>query len=356
MPLEPRPLFVVGYMHSGTTLLASILGRHPDVWSSRGEPRFFELLPSLRERYRNLADATTLRRYVGYTAESLLQGTRVSRSESDPYPIDDALLSSLVEQSQGLDHAAIFGLVFATLMRRDGKTRWLERTPTHVFHIDEILAAFPRARIFEITRDARDVLASKKTRVETVATSQRYSEELRSKKKLEKAYDPLWDALSWKSAIAAGTAGHARHPTSVMRVSYERLVSAPEDVIVELCRFAELQPHPAMTEISLRTTADWDGRNKRSGIYKDSVGRWKRSLTPAEIALSQGLLARELRDLGYDIADVTMRERLEALALIPHSQYEFVDRLRRRWRMGGFGYVRRVLDGYRKRLGVIVRT
>lgn len=353
---DARPLFVVGYMHSGTTLLASILARHPDLFSSKGEPRFFELLPTLRATYRDLGDPEVLRNYVGYTAETLLVGTRLTRPEGEPWPIDDALLARLVEQARGRDHVSIFGLVFDALMTRGGKRRWLERTPTHVFHIDEILAAFPGARILEITRDARDILASKKTRVETVATSTRYSEELRSKKKLEKAYDPLWDSLSWKSAIGAGAAAHSHHPDAVMRVSYERLVSDPDETIAELCSFAGLEPHTAMKDVSLRTTADWDGRSNRTGIYTQSVGRWKSALTPAEIALCQGVLARELRELGYDLAEVPVRARLEALALLPHSQYELVDRLRRRWRMGGFGYVRRVLGGYRKRLGVIVRT
>jgi hypothetical protein len=356
--LDPHPIFVVGYMHSGTTLLHAVLSRHPAVFASKGETRFFELLPSLRGRYRDLGDDRVFRDYVAYTVDSILLGPGLAKRLDDPAArLDEATLGAIVERvADRRDHVVTFRRVFDALMARDGKSRWLERTPTHVYHVDEILAACPGARIIEITRDARDILASKKTRRETVWTSRRYAEGTRQAKHLEKAYDPLWDALSWRSAIAAGRAAHNRHPAELLRVSYESLVSDPEAAIDTLCAWTGLDVDPAMSQVTLKTTADWNGRDKRAGIYKESVGRWHDALTPAEIALCQTVAHRELAELGYSLEPVDWQHRMAALALLPHSQRELLDRLGRRWRMGGFDYVRRVLRGYRKRLGIIART
>lgn len=355
---DPHPIFVVGYMHSGTTLLHAVLARHPAVFASKGEARFFELLPSLRTRFRDLTDDGVFRAYVAYTVDSILLGPGLAKRLDDPAARldDDTLAAIAARAADQRDHVAIFSRVFDALMARAGKARWLERTPTHVYHVDEILAACPGARIIEITRDARDILASKKTRRETVWTSRRYAEEIRQAKHLEKAYDPLWDTLSWKSSIAAGRAAHARHPGEVLRISYEELVGEPEPTIRALCEFTGLDVDPAMSQVTLKTTADWNGRDRRAGIYKESVGRWHSALTPAEIALCQTVAHHELAELDYPLEPVAWRDRVAALALLPHSQRELFDRLGRRWRMGGFDYVRRVLRGYRTRLGAIARN
>ncbi|GAH22672.1 unnamed protein product, partial [marine sediment metagenome] len=86
-------------------------------------------------------------------------------------------------------HERIIPLVFESLMYKGGKTRWLEKTPTHVFYIDDILLSVPDAKFVEIVRDPRAVLASKKRRRETV-WPERYVPKQQKFKNLEKSYDP----------------------------------------------------------------------------------------------------------------------------------------------------------------------
>lgn len=57
--LDP-PIFVVGYMHSGTTLLLNILSTHPAVFSCKGESKWFELLPIVRSEFSSLENEQTL--------------------------------------------------------------------------------------------------------------------------------------------------------------------------------------------------------------------------------------------------------------------------------------------------------
>jgi hypothetical protein len=51
MPQPPPPFFVVGYMHSGTTMLIRMLERHSAVYAGRGETKFFDFLPVTRRHF-----------------------------------------------------------------------------------------------------------------------------------------------------------------------------------------------------------------------------------------------------------------------------------------------------------------
>src|SRR5690606_25266583 len=114
------------------------------------------------------------------------------------------------------------------------------KTPNHIHYLDAILRTCPSAKIMEIVRDPRDVLASKKTRRETVWTTDRYRPEERERKHLEKAYDPLWDAISWRSAIQAGNRTYRTHPEQIQRIRYEDLVAQPKQVVRQICEFLEI--------------------------------------------------------------------------------------------------------------------
>lgn len=99
-----RPVFIVGCGHSGTTLLERVLGAHPHIHAVGEESNTF-----VKARYENL------RRY---------------------------------------DLAAFFR----------GKARWVEKTPNHVYYIDEIFAARPGAKVILMLRDGRDVALSLRKR------------------------------------------------------------------------------------------------------------------------------------------------------------------------------------------------
>lgn len=48
------PIFIVGYMHSGTTLLHSILRANPAVYRAAYETKYFEYAPTVRHAYPDL--------------------------------------------------------------------------------------------------------------------------------------------------------------------------------------------------------------------------------------------------------------------------------------------------------------
>lgn len=351
-----KPIFVVGYMHSGTTLLLNILARHPSVFASRGETKFFMRLPMIRSRFGRLDEDDVLRDYVRFVMGIISADFDINKGFDavvEGCPFTPAEVDEVVERVRSdREHCSVFARAFAHLAEKGGRRFWLEKTPTHIFHIDQIARSLPEARFVEIVRDPRDILASKKTRKESVWKGDRYSPERRHLKHLEKAYDPLWDSLSWKSAVRAGAQARRRWRDKVISVRYEDLVCEPELKVRELCAALGLDFEPEMLSVSSGNPADWRQKASRAGreIAADSVGRWGTVLTPSEVALSQALLRGELARLGYRPAPVSLAARAGVALLLARSPVEFFNRLLRRWQLGGFRYMVNISTNYWRRL------
>jgi hypothetical protein len=350
------PIFIVGYMHSGTSMLQSALGGHSQVYSSTGETKYFDFLPMTRSQFAKLANDEVLHALIELAASTIVHGLTL-RNRPDLAPVlSPAEVAEIAVGLLARDHAVVFGAVMVHLMQRAGKQRWLEKTPTHIFSIDTIIKAIPEARFVEIVRDPRDVLASKKTRRATVWTTKRYAEDLRGLKHLEKAYDPLWDGLSWKSAARAGLVAERRYPTRLVRVRYEDLVRDPDRELRRICGALELPFEPSMVDVPAGQPASEQALGARGrGISSDSVGRWRTTLTASEVAVIQAVTAGELRALGYEAEPMTVAAGALAVPLLAHSGAEFFIRLRRRQQLGGTKFLSLVLGNYARRAARLLR-
>ncbi len=356
--LRSSPLFVVGYMHSGTTFLKNILANAPDILASTGESKFFHCLPMIRSRFPDLAGDEALCGLIAFTADILLNGFTVEQGVVPPpidaLPIDGDYLLGLARVEPG--YAEVFRIVFDELTLLCGKARWLEKTPTHVFHAQMIWRAIPNARFIEIVRDARAIVASKKMRRDVVWKTDCYDDETRAKKELEKAYDPVWDTLSWKSIIRAGRAAHQLRGDQVLTVRYEDLVTDPAPVVRRICDFAAVDYTPEMLKVSGRNSAEMSrAAHGMQGIASDGLRRWDGVLSAGETVLCQWLADPELTSLGYQPDRVSPVAFAELPVLVARSQVEFLLRLWRRFRLGGYGFLRNTVVNYLIRGAALVR-
>lgn len=352
-----RPIFVVGYMHSGTTLLLKILGRHPSVFSGEAETKYFECLPLIRRAYPDLDDEKKLREFLTYAVEVVRRGYKITgKSIHGGAGIAPEHIDAIMDEAKkSRDHAHIFCIVSDHLTRVAGKARWLEKTPTHVLHVDQIIQSVPGAVFVEIVRDPRDVLSSKKTRRQIVWETGRYTTEQKPLKHLEKAYDSLWDSLSWKATVRAGQAARRKYPERFFTIRYEDLVTDPETRIREVCDFLQMDFCAEMLNVQKRNSAE-RGEVEKEGISPDAVGRWQRTLTPAEAALCESLAKAELDTLNYRRSPAKFVARARVPLLMTRSMFEFSQRLYRRWRLGGSAYSLNVLLTYWKRFTKLVNT
>ncbi|MCD4686580.1 MAG: sulfotransferase [Anaerolineae bacterium] len=356
------PIFVVGYMHSGTTLLHNILAAHADVFSAPDETRYFGYLPLIRTLYPDLSNDGVLADLIAMLVELITTGdpaklrTAPQRYRPVSLTLTDAELAGILSKAQTYrDHGATFRIVFDALTQRNGKQRWIEKTPQHVFLIDEILQAVPEALFVEIKRDPRDILASKKKRKQTTRSADGLTPEERRVRSLERVYDPFWEALEWRFALRAGQQATQHYPDRVYSVRYENLVHDPDTVMQQLCDFVGLEFTLEMLQVRWWNTAEGN-RQDRQGIVSDAIGRWKRSLGPGELALCQRIAGDQLTQAGYAAAPTSWKGHLTVPWLIVRAGFGLLDRLIRRWRLGGFGFLLNTLKNYAKELRKLIRS
>ncbi|MGQ9849342.1 MAG: sulfotransferase family protein [Aggregatilineaceae bacterium] len=346
------PIFVVGYMRSGTTLLHSILAAHPEVFCAAHETKFFEYGPLFRHLYPNPANEATRANLIQTLADVILNGNvRPLRCASPGYcPVQQPLPPAEVEHLLAATctrptYSAVYRQVFDHLAARAGKRRWIEKTPQHIYFIDSIKAAIPDALFVEIVRDPRDVLASKKRFREAVTTSPHFSANERAYLRIQRVYDPFWDALAWRLAVRTTRRARDRYPHSIFTLSFEQLIAEPEPTVRAVCDFTGLDFDPVMLDVKWVSTGVGIQDHVR-GFQSEPLGRWKNTLRSSEVLIAQALTAPYLPIFGYERASVGWRGWVGLLPLLARSGAEFFQRLYRRWQLGGVPFLMTTLTNY----------
>jgi thioredoxin-like negative regulator of GroEL len=214
------PVFVVGLPRSGTTLVAELLGRHPQV-CNRGE-----------------------RSWIPYLDQQLAAGN----SQRNP---------------EALRRAA--GIYLAHLRQDDAPARWyVDKNPLNFRHLGLIAAMLPQARIIHCSRSRRDTALS--------IWCQYFEHQDNNF-----AYD--WNDIA---AFAAGEDQLMRHWKQNLRlpihtVDYQRLAEQPEQVLAGIGDFLGLPPQDllqtqAKADSAIATSSVWQARQP---VYRSSVERWK---------------------------------------------------------------------------------
>lgn len=359
---QNAPIFVVGYMHSGTSLLRNILQNHPDVYSGRAETRFFAYLATIQERFPNLADPVCWCNYVYFLAQIIntSYGKVVFEQHEDPADLanfgltPETMTAVLAAAAGQRDYVNLFVAVYTTLADMAQAGRWLEKTPEHLFHIDNIITHIPHARFIELVRDPRAVLNSKRKRVAFSQTDAVRNPRRQHIAAYQVGYDPLWDALAWKAAVRAGNQAHHDYPGQILRVHYEDLVSDPERGTRRICDFLGLAYAPQLLHVPWRNTTD-TAKWRSGGIGQDAVAQWRQSLPPEAVLLCQLVAKREMQQTDYGRLPTRTTDLLKLPFYLLKSGSEFFERFYRRFRLGGLLQIRNVLTAYLLRLTNLCR-
>lgn len=142
-----RPIFIVGFSRSGTSLLRAMLNAHPNIHISQ-ESAFYQWLAPDRLRGCDTA-AAWLR---GYSRTASFRLLRVS-----PAPALQALPPDLPRAQAG---PRAMPLLLGEKARRLGRARWGDKTPLHSLRLDAIFRDFPEARVIHVTRHPAGVADS----------------------------------------------------------------------------------------------------------------------------------------------------------------------------------------------------
>jgi hypothetical protein len=252
--MEHDPIFVGGEGRSGTTLLRVMLDAHPAI--ACGPESHFLQDPRFKEFHHHF------------------RGKWWKRAEGFGYALSD--MDDLVRDF-------VRGW-FETYMRRRGKRRWADKTPSTIRDLPYLWELFPTAKFVHMIRDGRDVCCSM----------------------LEQKWGPddVDDAAKrWVAAIEAG-AVHRGDVNRYMEIRYEDLVQQPERELRRLCTWIGEDFDPAMlrheqADHDLAPRTESSAHQVEKPLYTSALGRWRRDLAPKDLKRFLKIAGPTLRSLGY---------------------------------------------------------
>jgi hypothetical protein len=304
---NPGPIFICGPSRSGTAMVRAALNLHPLVHLS-GETHYFD---DLRVALGTGGDGPLSPDQVDQCEHYLLAlGHRPYSHGGDP---DKGRVSRvdfrerLAELAGGQPPTADQCLrAYCELeARHQGKTIWGEKTPRHIFRIDDILTAFPSARVVCMIRDVRAVVASyrdwKNQGGFDFEKDPGHKETLEADhQRAKKSYHPIIIASLWNGAMKSALAAEQRFGAERVRLQrFEDVVGDPDTKMRELLDWLGLPFDPGVLDMPM-SNSSYEKFTEGRGVSKQPVDRWKSKLTPGEIAVIQRVSGTLIDRLGYE--------------------------------------------------------
>lgn len=246
---EPSPVFLIGFPRSGTTLLDTMLGGHPNIQTLEERPLIQSIVAS---------------HPILFSQENF----------ENPLPLH-------IRQSL---QALYFDLADREVPRRPGAV-WVDKMPLNLTRLPHILRIFPSARFILAVRHPCDVCLSCQMQLFAMNPAMANLHSLESTAKFYARVMQLW--LRYTN----------EQPLSAHIIRYEDLLQTPEAELKRLLEFLSLPWHSALMRFNERAK---DGRHidtpsyqqVSQALYQHANGRWQRYrkyLTPIISALEPAM-------------------------------------------------------------------
>ncbi len=280
--LKERPIFVIGYERSGTTMLMAMLGCHPRL----SMPEVGWLFPRIYpwcHTYGDLSVDSNLRTLASEMLFGLNQP--LWGMSLNPATAVDEILALAPERS----FAGIYAALHARYAREFGnKPRWGQKTPNNLYFVPQILENFPNAQFVFITRDGRDACA---TSIESAFG----------------AGNIYGAAYTWNAANAFVKPFRQRYDADTWHdVKYEELVREPVRILKQVCDFLGEDYSPQMLEFHETATGKARGKQRDHAplghaVSDRYVGIYKEQLSLRDQRIYAALAGETHREAGYDL-------------------------------------------------------
>jgi len=261
---QNSPFFIFGCPRSGTSLLSTMLGTHPNLAIPYESHLYNGIYPAIR-RYADFRHPRTRALLVA----EILRTEHIRRWTPAP-----SLTETLETITRYDFHGIVDGLLRAWASSQ-GKSRWGEKTPQHTLCWRTILPGFARMQVIHVIRDGRDVALSYKKAFfgpkHVYALAQR-----------------------WQQYLAAAEEARAfMGDKAFLQVRYEDLLASPEQELRRICDFLGEEFSPAMLayyqEYKTVPCEERNAANLRRPVMCENAGKWRAHMTQRELRIFEAL-------------------------------------------------------------------
>ena len=277
-PRNLAPVFVLGSVRSGTTLLYHMLLSSGGFAVYRTESHALNLL---EPRFGDLDKVENRRRLMKAWLDSKL----FQVSGLDAAVIEKKVLERCSNGGNFL--SAVMG----EIARKQGVNRWADCTPEHLAYIPRIKQTIPAAIIVHIIRDGRDVSLSLEK---------------------QKWIKPLpWDrhrplfagAAYWDWIVNKGRQDGRRYARDYYELQFEELIANPHETLRKLGQFIDHDldyDRILKNGIGSVTEPNTSFAGQSGGF--NPVGRWRESFSDQELEQLEGMIGETLKEFGYPLS------------------------------------------------------
>lgn len=301
--LKP-PIFIGGEGRSGTRLLRSIIGNHKNIFEIERETYLFGKSSLKKNKlFKKLVQSNDIDTLALSVLTSMIYKKEVAYEKIINREFPEEIIKQFEEIKVLDEYKTIknkfdcFNLCANYLTYKSGKLRWVEKTPSNIYNVDEILECYPDAKIIIIYRDPRAVCLSWQ--------------------KKDKRKSILGTSLSWKKAVHEMTKLASKRNHSVYMLKYQDLVLSPENEIKKLCEFINEEYDSSMMGKVNVVNSHFDDAKNKSGFNTAAIDRWKKELTWNQKLLIDIATKKERKVLGYPDSE----EKLSFSDLAPFLFY-----------------------------------
>ena len=303
-------------------MLRSILNRSPEV-TLAGETHFFD---DLRPRMQG----KSLRGMTGEEREACADYFRAQRvrpygMRADPEQSDlsrEILLTTAEALGDNVD--AVFEAYCRVWAEENHARIWGEKTPRHIFRIDDIFQAFPKARVVCMVRDPRAVVASYRDweyqgGLPADGNPDYQAAIAEDYKRKHASYHIVIATLMWRAAANAAFSAQEKHSAERVRiVRYEDVVDAPAETARDVAEWIGIEFDQKMLNVPLHNSSA-TRFEAAAGVSKAPNQRWQKVLSDSEIGIIQKIARTPMQRAKYEFAPgrASLTALLSAYGTVP---------------------------------------
>lgn len=311
---KSEPVFIVGVPRSGTTLLAAMLSAHSRL-SCGTETRFFRFLSQV-----DAGQLTDPVYWPDSATDFLFNVKLVDTPVPEHYGFGKEQVRTFLNE-RFASVPTILSSLTEQFMIREGKERWMEKSPEHLLFVRDIRRYFPQSPIIRIVRDPRDVALSLN--------------------KAPWAPSDFLDAILLWCKYDQASWEFFQEDQNTLTIHYETLLYSPEKELLKVCDFIGESFELTMLDTSksadnLITKKDSWHRIVDKPIDTSRIGVWKRELPEGSNRLGEALIGDRISAYGYECVETfhdaaQIYPSLAALADYPQALKALVDKDIRFW-------------------------